>query len=183
MAFERHAGLARSKKKPKRKSPSAAVEPTSKESEATPAAAQSPPASPGRMKLAAAVAAVWIAALAGLAFSTANEPMLNRVQIEQADLIVTAKVVHVQQGTVTIEKAWKPTRADEPVIVRDLTKTKARSGSTYILPLTSTGGNTYEITRPALRRNRDTDSEQQRPPRIYTATDDAVEQLREMLGN
>ena len=134
------------------------------------------------MKLAAAVAFVWIAALVGLAFSTANKPMLNRVQIEQADLIVTAKVMDVQQGTVTIEKTWKPTQADEPITVRDLTKTKARSGSTYILPLTSIGGDTYEITRPALRRNRDTDSEQQRPPRIYKATNDALEQLREMLG-
>ncbi|MBT4864615.1 MAG: hypothetical protein HON53_05750, partial [Planctomycetaceae bacterium] len=101
--------MARSKKKPKSKSQSAKVAPTSKESEATPAVAASSPASPGRMKLAAAIAAVWIAALAGLALSTSNEPMLNRVQIEQADLIVTAKIIDVQQGTVTIEKAWKPT--------------------------------------------------------------------------
>jgi hypothetical protein len=134
------------------------------------------------MKLAAAIAAVWIAALAGLALSTSNEPMLNRVQIEQADLIVTAKIIDVQQGTVTIEKAWKPTQADEPITVRDLAKTKARSGSSYILPLTSVGGDSYEITRPKLRRNRNTESEQQRPPRIYEATDDALEQLREMLG-
>lgn len=108
--------------------------------------------------------------------------MLNRTQIEQADLIVTAKIVDVQQGTVTVEKTWKPGSVDEPITVRDLSETKAHNGSTYILPVTFVSGETYEITRPNLRHERHTESEQQRPPRIYDATDEAIEQLREMLG-
>lgn len=108
--------------------------------------------------------------------------MLNRVQIEQADLIVTAQIVDVQQGTVTVEKAWKPGGVNQPITVRNLSETKARNGATYILPLTSVRGDTYEITRPQLGRERDTESEQHRPPRIYEATADVIEQLREMLG-
>jgi hypothetical protein len=133
------------------------------------------------------VVVAWIAALAALALTTADETLLNRAQVRQADLVVTGRIVDLSLGTVAVERIWSPPGTpppqpgDPPLVVRDLAESPARQGASYVLPLTRVGGNVLEITRPQLQDDRASRAEQQRPPRIYPANSHALEQLQRVL--
>ena len=148
---------------------------------ATTTGAATRPAARGRLVLAVWVSVVWGIALVSLAMLTANPLTLNRAQIEQADVIVTGRIVDAQQGTVDVEQTWKSGIKREQITVRNLARTNARNGSRFLLPLSPTAGGVYKITQPQLPGQRDNRSTANQPQRIYPATDDVLAQLQEIL--
>jgi hypothetical protein len=112
---------------------------------------------------------------------TANPATLNRAQIEQADVIVTGRIVDAQQGTVDVEQTWKSVIEGEQITVRKLAETNARNGMRVLLPLSPVAGGVYKITQPQLPGQHDKRSVANQPRRIYPATDDVLAQLQEIL--
>ena len=145
------------------------------------------PASRGRLVIAVCVFVVWGMALVSLAMLTANPATLNRAQIEQADVIITGRIVDTQQGTVAVEQTWNSRiermeqTARKQITVRNLAETNARNGSSFLLPLSQMASGVYAITQPQLPGQRDKRSAANVQRRIYPATGDVLTQLQEIL--
>jgi hypothetical protein len=119
------------------------------------------------------LALAWWVVLIILAWFTANPVTLNLKQIQNSLYVVTAEVDDVGMGQVTVEKEWKTgTDIGNPTI-DNLKETGARSGQTYLIPLTVTPDGQFIVTIADLPRNQ---------PLIYPAGTEASRQLEQILS-
>ncbi|HUG93132.1 MAG TPA: hypothetical protein VML55_19985 [Planctomycetaceae bacterium] len=134
--------------------------------------------------VAAAVTAVWLLALAGLALFTANPVTLNRYQIETSPIVIAGHVLDGRSGEVAVERVWRGQVPDR-VRVANLADTPAARGRTYLMPLLPTAENRFVVTatgRPSVRKDGDeVPRPPDGPPLIYRATPEAIEQLQQIL--
>ena len=119
------------------------------------------------------LAVLWIAALAALAITAANPVIVNRKQVLEAELVVTARVVDRGTGECTIAEQWTPGPRLVAITVSNLGETRAVPGETYVLPLELGAGGRYAVIPPRLSGA---------PPLVYPATPDVVSQVAELLG-
>ncbi|MBW3542853.1 MAG: hypothetical protein KY476_21530 [Planctomycetes bacterium] len=119
------------------------------------------------------LACLWWAFLAVLAVTTANPVTLNRAQFQEATHVVTATVEDPAAGLIAVEREWKTAATLAQINVLNLSSTAAERGERYVLPLQRLGRTTYRVPPAPLPGN---------PPLIYPATDEALRQLKELLG-
>ncbi|REJ71513.1 MAG: hypothetical protein DWQ34_05210 [Planctomycetota bacterium] len=118
-------------------------------------------------------AGLWVAALGTLAFVSANPVTLNRDQIFESRLVVSATVDDPASGVCTIVEVWKgPGETDKAITVRGLPGDHVQQGETYILPLLVGRGPVYEVT-PATRVPG-------QPRLVYRASRAALAQLEQI---
>jgi hypothetical protein len=127
----------------------------------------------GGTLLALSVAAVWVVALATLALTAANPIVLNRTQVRQADLVVSARVIDLSSGECAVEDRWSVRPAPPTIRVVNLPATRAEAGGTYILPLVPREEGVYEVIPAPLEGA---------PRLVYPASPDVVAQVEELLG-
>jgi hypothetical protein len=123
------------------------------------------------LNAAISIAVVWGAVLAGLPF-TPKPITLNRVQIRQAELVVTGTISDPQQGTVVVEKEWKHGEKRERMTIVNLNRTGAKRDSTYLIPLSKTSGKQFQVTPTPLPNQ---------APLIYPATPESIALLEKLL--
>ena len=122
-----------------------------------------------------AFAGLWIAALATLAFLTANPVTLNRAQLLAAPIIVSARVDNAKRGECTIDEHWKgPDARSGSITVQGLPADRMEDDLSYILPLIPKRSGEYEIV-PAGKLD-------ESPQLIYPATPEALAQLRRICN-
>jgi hypothetical protein len=120
-----------------------------------------------------AIAAAWLAAIVTLAVTTANPITLNRVQIEDSDLVVTARILPGKPTTAQVEREWKIGAKLETITVENIGKTPARPGKLYLIPLSRRMGDVYIVTPTRLPG---------KSPLVYPAVPDATRQLEAILN-
>jgi hypothetical protein len=123
--------------------------------------------------LALSVAGVWIVALAALALTAANPIVLNRAQVRQADLVVSARMIDLLSGECALEDQWSGRPAPPTIRVGNLSSTRAAAGGTYILPLVPKEEGVYEVLPAPLEGE---------PRLVYPASPDVVAQVEELFG-
>lgn len=129
------------------------------------------------------VTCFWGLLLAGLVIFSANLVTLNRRQLREADVVITAKIIDAQQGTVVIEKIWWSKSSSRPLLkstatitIAELQKSSVVNGNLYILPLfirrqqASSAADSYRIVSV------DYDQEKKTWP-VYPASASALEQM------
>jgi hypothetical protein len=126
-----------------------------------------------RVLLALGIAAAWIVALATLALNAANPIVLNRAQVRQAAVVVSARVIDLAGGECAVEGQWAGPPIAQTIRVANLHETRAAGGATYILPLDPVGEGAFAVIPAPL------DGE---PRLVYPATEDVVAQVEELLG-
>jgi hypothetical protein len=107
-----------------------------------------------------------------LAFTQANPVTLNRGQILRADVIVTARIDDFAEGACTVERQWRDGGPLGSITVANLGETAAEQGRTYILPLVQSRSGSYEVVAARLPTH---------PCLVYPATDEALQQLQQLL--
>ena len=120
------------------------------------------------------IALLWWLMLAALAALTANPVTLNVEQIRRADYVVTAKISDQRAGVLVVEKEWKRGADFKQVAARNLALTSAKPGRRYLVPLSRTGADEYQVTPTELP---------DRTPLIYPATEEARSQLSAILAH
>lgn len=120
------------------------------------------------------IALLWWLMLAALAALTANPVTLNVEQIRRADYVVTARVSEERPSVLLVEKEWKRGAHLEQVAARNLALTSAKPGRRYMVPLSRTGADEYQVTPTELP---------DRTPLIYPATEEARSQLSAILAH
>jgi hypothetical protein len=125
-----------------------------------------------RKVVAIVLAAAWIGVLAVLALTQANPITLNREQILRAELVVTARIENVAEGTAAVEQQWGGGETLGSITVINLRETAAENGGTYILPLVRGMSGSYEILAAHVPDH---------PYLVYPATQGALEQLQQLL--
>jgi hypothetical protein len=137
----------------------------------TPQSSLTPTAANRRRAIAALMAVAWCAALAWLALATANPITLNRRQILDADIVITARIEDRAAGKCRVAERWTGAAVPDELVVSGLKETAARGDGGWILPLKEARGG-YEVLASALPS---------RARLVYPATPDAVRQLRELV--
>jgi hypothetical protein len=151
--------------------PAAQPEPAA-QSASSPIALPPPRRSRTFLIVAAVLAACWGVTLSLLAYYTANPVTLNYDQVVASPYVVTGTVAgDPAAGQVTVEREWKKHALTGTITVQNLAASGARSGKTYILPLSRPG----EALRVTIIPFGDG------TPLIYPATPDALKQLQTML--
>jgi hypothetical protein len=130
-----------------------------------------PTAANRRRAALALIAVAWCAALAWLALATANPVTLNRRQILEADVVITARIEDRAAGKCRVVQHWKGTPVPDELVVSGLKETAVHGDGEWILPLQKVRGG-YEVLASALPS---------RARLVYPATDEAMEQLRGMV--
>lgn len=113
------------------------------------------------------LAGIWYVALISLAALTGNPVTINQLQIRQSDLVVSGTVD--EDGVVSHINVHK-VRGMMPEGEIRITNFEWPPGN-YILPLKRVGGE-LEVTRSELP---------DKPPLIYPANDESIEQLLQIL--
>lgn len=138
-----------------------------------PPTADAPPPRARRMFLLVAAAVVgWWAVLIGLVVFTANPVTLNRRQIRRSDDVATAEVLDAATGRVKVLQEFKHGTPLGEITVEGLSRSGAKTGTTCILPLVKSPDGTYRVAGAGSDK---------RPPPVYPATGEALDQLRELL--
>jgi len=119
------------------------------------------------------VALVWIAALATLAFTAANPVTVNLRQVQDADLVVAARVVDRAAGTCSIEEQLTPGPPLTSITVDNLKQAHAAKGELLLLPLQHRSGDRYSIVPAHLSGA---------PPLVYPATPEVIARVKQILG-
>ena len=132
------------------------------------------PVGRARLLIGFAAGALWLALLAAFALLTANPVTLSVEQIRRSDAIVSATVSPRDHGKVVVEKVWAGDLELGELRVSNLSKAGARSGRSYLMPLSRSAGDRYAITASQLPG---------RIPLLYPATQEAIEQLTAILRN
>lgn len=114
---------------------------------------------------------LWIAALAFLAFATANPPYINRSQFALARDVVQVRVEDKDEGRCTVLRRWTPGVPEEVIRVTNLHATNARGGQEYVLPLQADAGGAAGTYRIAA------DPQHGSSPYIYAAGEEMDRQL------
>jgi hypothetical protein len=99
--------------------------------------------------------------------------IVNRKQVLQADLVVTARVVDRDAGECKVEKQWTASPPVDSVTVANLKETRAVQGASFVLALEYRTGGTYAVI-PAPPSGG--------PFLVYPATADVVSQVAKILG-
>jgi hypothetical protein len=124
------------------------------------------------LAVAAVLAAAWMVSLLVLAHYTANPVMLNREQIIESPYVVTGTVVgSPARGEVSVEREWKRQALTGTITVADLTATGAKTGVTYIIPLSKPDESLHVTEAPNSHGT----------PLIYPATPAALDQLKAIV--
>ena len=122
--------------------------------------------------VACAASGVWWLTLAAMAIFTANPTTLNREQVLASDYVVTGRVSSGTPGSVEIEREWMHDAKLGAVRVGNLEQAGAKPGRRYLIPLTKSGSQAFHVTETRLP---------DRPPIVYPADPEALEQLRFLL--
>ena len=125
---------------------------------------------PALLRVAAGLFSGWLLLLAALAFWTANPPQLNFAQLGRATEIVEAEVSDFAGGRCRVVRRWTPGATDE-VVVSNLSQSAARSGQSYIMPLSRDmigEAGSYRIVEIKERGI---------PPLVYPPTPEVEQQL------
>lgn len=158
--------MSRKKKPPASATKSDSTAPETSPTESTPGASSALPWR--QIGLAVFVlAGIWYVALISLAALTGNPVTINQLQIRQSDLVVSGTVD--ENGVVSHINVHK-VRGMMPEGEIRIANFEWPPGS-YILPLKREGGG-LEVTRSELP---------DKPPLIYPANDESIEQLLEIL--
>ncbi len=140
------------------------------------------PSTPRVLKSIAAVAAVWWVILAGLAIFTANPVVINRKQIRQSEIVVTATVADARGGLVVVDKTWAGAIETETQITIDsLDQTAATDGGTYLIPLSRGIKGRFRITQAEFRKLGSNDPPALGPKFVYPANPESIAQLQQIL--
>jgi hypothetical protein len=135
---------------------------------------------------AVALAGIWWAVLIGLATLTANPVTLNREQIRQADVIVSAKVTHAEKNEAVIEKVWYGAIEAGEVTIEGLSESGVRDGEAYLIPLKRAGAGRLKIAQAGFLDGQAAHAPQVAvrlgPALIYRRTDASIEQLESLLS-
>jgi hypothetical protein len=122
--------------------------------------------------VAAVLAVVWMVAILLLAHYTANPVTLNREQILESPFVVTGTVVgDPASGHVAVEREWKKQALSGTIDVANLSATGAKTGLTYIIPL-SKPDQSLQVTEAPNSNG---------TALIYPAIPDALEQLKAIV--
>ncbi len=123
-----------------------------------------------------AVAVVWWACLVGMTLFTANPIILSCAQIDQSEIVVTARrLPDAEPDVISIEQVEFGAMPKGTARVHLLAATKMPVGPLFVLPLSTASG------RLAVTRLKGQDPKS--PGRIYPATPEVTEQLRKCLAN
>jgi hypothetical protein len=126
--------------------------------------------------------AAWIAWLALLVGTTANPVTLNRVQMIQADYVVTARPVDRKTGSFQVEREWKQQTDLGTIRIHGLPDRPQLEDRLYLIPLTRHADGSFTVTQGELLNPGDGAVVTSHvPPAIYPATDDALRQLARLL--
>ena len=136
------------------------------------------PASIGRSRIflaaAAVLAAVWMVALLVLAHYTANPVVLNREQVLESPYVVTGTVVgDTASGKISVEREWKRQALSGTITVANLRATGAKTGETYIIPLSKPDDSLHVTEVPNSNGT----------PLVYPATSPALDQLKAIVDD
>jgi hypothetical protein len=122
--------------------------------------------------LAAVLAAAWMVSLLVLAHYTANPVMLNREQILESPYVVTGTVVgDPASDKISVEREWKRQALSGTIAVANLSATGAKTGVTYIFPLSKPDESLHVTEAPNSNGT----------PLIYPTTPAALEQLKAIV--
>lgn len=148
--------------------------PTSNQS-APPATRPSTAAPPATARRAAValIAVAWCAGLTWLVLTTSNPVTLNRLQILEADEVVTATIEDRDSGRCRIIRQWTGEALRKEIVVDGLSKTAAQSQGEWILPLVELGEELQIVPSRLPSRAR----------LVYPATPEAVAQLETILDS
>jgi hypothetical protein len=122
--------------------------------------------------VAALLAAAWMVSLLVLAHYTANPVMLNREQILDSPYVVTGTVAgDPASGRVFVEREWKRQALSGTISVANLSATGAKTGITYIFPLSKPDDSLHVTEAPNSNGT----------PLIYPATPASLDQLKAIV--
>ena len=121
---------------------------------------------------AVSVAVSWWFVLGWLALVTANPVTLNRIQVKDADYVVTGTISDLAKGTVTVHKEWKQNAALDEITVENLNEAGGKPNTKYLIPLKSNADHEYRVVPTRLPGG---------TPLIYPATEAAINQLTDLL--
>lgn len=121
---------------------------------------------------AVSVAVLWWLALGWLALFTANPVTLNRDQVLRAEYVVTGTISDLTKGTVTVHKEWKHNAALDEITVENLNEAGGKPNTKYLIPLKSNSDHEFRVMPMRLPEE---------TPLIYPATEDAINQLTDLL--
>ncbi|WP_166821844.1 hypothetical protein [Thalassoroseus pseudoceratinae] len=128
---------------------------------------------------AVAFGAIWLTALAVLAWQTANPVTVNQGQILRSTRIVIG-TLDEDRGLLIVEEERIDNEAFPPnVVVTNLDQTRLKSGERYIVPLQRDTGKSGSPSKPAWEVTPSQLPTQE--PLVYPATEDALNQLERIL--
>jgi hypothetical protein len=120
----------------------------------------------------AVLAAVWMVALLVLAHYTANPVVLNREQVLESPYVITGTVVgDAASGKISVEREWKRQAFSGTITVANLQATGAKTGETYIIPL-SKPDESWQVTEVPNSSG---------TLLVYPATPPALDQLKAIM--
>lgn len=134
--------------------------------------------------------ASWLILFALLVLFTANPITLNWQQMQKAQTVVAGTVVNKADGTIKLDRFWKndPRAGDTKELrVINLNRTIAEEGETYLFPLvlavpgSGSQPDGYEVPLTQEQEIELKIAQTPATPLIYPLSDDAVEQLEELL--
>jgi len=139
-----------------------------------------------QLVLAITLAAIWWSVLIGLAAFTANPVTLNREQIRQANIVISAKVTDAEENKAVVDKVWRGFLDEGQVTINGLSETGAGNGQAYLIPLKRVGPGRFEIAQARFFNGRDVHSPQAAvrlgPALIYRRTDSSIARLELLLS-
>lgn len=127
----------------------------------------------GALRIAVAVAALWLLALGSLALFTANPVTLNVEQVRTSEYVVTGCLAGDERRVLVVERQWKGAETLAELRVGNLSQTAIKHGQSYLVPLSRTRSGALEVTETDLPEN---------PPLVYPATDEAIAQLKAIFA-
>ena len=155
-----------------------------------PADVSATPAGPatGQMSLwlAAFFVAAWVICLASLTWSTANPPVVNRVQVQSSRLVLLGHWTEQAAGQFHVERELVHGRLTGPVTIQGLPKGGLPRTVNWIIPVTPIG-TVYTITSGQFELEATNVLGQKISwtvnvqPWCYPATDDVEHQVAEIL--
>ncbi len=126
-----------------------------------------------RLKITITLVLIWLLGLGLLAALTANPVTLNRDQIAESVVVVTAEVEDANAGVVRVRKVWKnPAWNSEKLTLRNLAETGATNGQILLIPVTAEDGDSYVVTPSKLPGH---------SPLVYPLTAESEQQLQSLL--
>lgn len=135
-----------------------------------------------------ALGLAWIAALLTIVLTSANPVVVNRLQVQYAQVIVQGTWQPGSPPQLEVERTWKSPLDHQRVVVREAPG--VRTSGRAIVPLTRIGPDLFEITHGDLPTIPEQRSSVPAPeaarvaqvrPQVYPATPEVVQQIEALL--